>query len=298
MNSRQLECFTTVAEHKSFSRASELLHLTQSVVSYQVKALEEELGFRLFIRDTHRVILTRSGENFYYEIMNLRELYNKAVLDSRALDRLEKNALNISWQVFEVAQLLGALMSTFHEKFPDIQLKLSSQADSDYLEDLVNMRKDLVFIYEENLRPDPRVLFVPLWTVANYFIMNKANLLATKQHLEVEDLDGQVLFLPMFAPNVRTANEVYVNILQHFPNADVRLLAEFEITALPQVIANKGMALYPLPRNSQELGVVSRPFGHCIPMVIGVAYRAEDHSQKTNTMLDISRSVFTNLVNV
>jgi hypothetical protein len=91
---------------------------------------------------------------------------------------------------------------------------------------------------------------------------------------------------------------VYVDILKRFPNADIRMLSDFDVTGMPQVVANRGMALYPFPRNSQELGVVSRPFGHCIPMVIGVACRAEDHSQKTNTMLDISRSVFANLINV
>jgi LysR family transcriptional regulator, hca operon transcriptional activator len=298
MNNRQLECFTTVAEHKSFSRASELLHLTQSVVSYQVKMLERELGFRLFIRDTHKVVLTRAGENFYREAMNLRELYNKAILDSRALDRLEKNTLNISWQVFEIPTLLGALMSTFHEKFPEMQMELSSQADSDYLEDLVDMHKDIVFLYEENLRPDLRVLFVPLWTITNYFIMNKTNPLAAREHLEVEDLEGQVIFVPIFTPNTRTANEVYVDILKRFPNADIRMLSDFDVTAMPQVVANRGMALYPVPRNSQELGIVSRPFGHCVPLVIGVAYRAEDHSKKTDAMLNISRIVFANLVNI
>ncbi len=298
MNSRQFDCFIEAAEHKSFAQAAKLLYLTPSVVSYQVKMLEEELGFRLFVRDTHNVILTRAGENFYHEMMNLRGLYKKAVSDSRDLDRSEEKTLNVGWQVFEVATLLGALIATFHERLPEIQLELTSRAGSDYLEALVSLRQDLVFLYEENLRPDPRVLFVPLWTVTNYFVMNKANPLAAKEHLEVQDLEGQVLFLPIFSPNTRTANEVYIEVLKHFPNADVRLLSDFEITAMPQVVANRGMALFPLPRNSQELGVVSRPFGHCIPMVIGVAYRSEDRSQKTATMLNLSRRVFANLVTV
>ena len=298
MNSKQIDCFITVAEHKSFSQASRLLYLTQSVVSYQVSMLEKELGFQLFIRDTHNVILTRAGENFFHEMVNLMELYKKAVLDSRQIDAKEKNAIKIGWKVFEVVALLGALTAAWQEKLPGIQLELSSQAGSDYLEDLDERQKDLVFVYEEDLHPDPRVLFVPLWKITNYFVMNKANPLAVKEHLEVEDLEGQVLFFPVFTPKTRTANEVYTAVLQQFPKADIRFLAEFELTAMPQVIANQGMALYPVPRNSPEWGVVSRPFGHCIPMVIGVAYRSADNSQKTATVLSVTRRVFDNLINV
>lgn len=298
MNSRQLDCFITVAEHKSFSHASKLLYLTQSVVSYQVKMLEEELGFHLFIRDTHNVILTRAGENFFHEIVNLRDLYRKAVFDSRQLDAKEKNSIKIGWMVFEVATVLGALIASWQEKLPGIRLELSSQAGSDYLEDLVKARKDLIFIYEEDLLPDPRVQFIPLWRITNHFVMNKANPLAAKDHLEVEDLEGQVLFFPTFTPKTRTANEVYTAVLQRFPKSDNRFLGDFELTALPQVIANKGMALYPVPRNSPDLGVVSRPFGHCIPMVIGVAYCTTESSQKTATVLNVTRNVFDNLINV
>ena len=297
MNSRQIDCFIAVAEHKSFSQASKLLYLTQSVVSYQVSMLEKELGFHLFIRDTHNVILTRAGENFFHEIVKLKDSYRKAVFDSRQLDMEERNAIKVGWKVFEVAALLGALIAAWQDNLPGMQLELSSQASSDYVDDLVNMQKDLVFLYEEDLHPDPSVLFAPFWKITNYFVMNIDNPLTAKEHLEVEDLEGQVLLFPIFTPKTRTANEVYTAILQRFPKADIRMLADFELTAMPQVIANKGIALYPVPRDSQEWGVVSRPFGHCIPMVIGVAYRSGDHSHKIDTVLSITRRVFDNLIN-
>lgn len=297
MNSRQLDCFITLAEQKNFSQTSRLLFTTQSVVSYQMMKLEEELGFQLFIRDTHNVILTRAGENFYQVMVNLKEQYQQAVVDSYNLDRAEKNMLKISWQVFEVATLLGALIATYHEKYPDIQLELTSQSGSDYLEDLVSMRKDLIFIYEENLRPDPRVTFIHFWTVNNYLVMNVKNPLAAKEHIEVEDLEGQVIFVPLFTPHTRTANEVYSAIIKRFPDADIRLLSDFDITSIPQVIANHGLALYPAPRYSMELGLVSRPFGHCTPMEIGIACRSDDQSLKVETAIEMIKKIFSNMVN-
>jgi DNA-binding transcriptional LysR family regulator len=56
-----LQVFRTVAEHLSFRKAAELLFLTQPAVSLQIKALEEDLGIRLFDRAAGKVSLTRQG---------------------------------------------------------------------------------------------------------------------------------------------------------------------------------------------------------------------------------------------
>lgn len=58
----QLRTFTVIAETLNFTKASEKLHLTQSAVSHQIKALEEELGVSLFIRGKSGVILTDAGK--------------------------------------------------------------------------------------------------------------------------------------------------------------------------------------------------------------------------------------------
>ena len=50
MNTIQLECFVTAAEHLSFSKASQVLKITQPAVSHQIQSLEEELDVKLFDR--------------------------------------------------------------------------------------------------------------------------------------------------------------------------------------------------------------------------------------------------------
>ncbi len=62
MELRQLLYFVAVANHESFTRAAEELHLAQSAVSQQVKRLERELGTDLLLRTTRRVELTQAGE--------------------------------------------------------------------------------------------------------------------------------------------------------------------------------------------------------------------------------------------
>ena len=54
MNTVQLECFVTVAEYLNFSKASQVLKITQPAVTHQIQALEKELGTKLFLRTARR----------------------------------------------------------------------------------------------------------------------------------------------------------------------------------------------------------------------------------------------------
>ncbi|WP_347252576.1 LysR family transcriptional regulator [Legionella sp.] len=64
-NLRQIHCFLKVAELESFSLAANLLHLSPTAVSKQVKHLEEIIGEQLFLRTTRTVRLTEFGQLFY-----------------------------------------------------------------------------------------------------------------------------------------------------------------------------------------------------------------------------------------
>ena len=64
MNTVQLECFVTVAEYLNFSKASQVLKITQPAVTHQIQALEKELGTKLFLRTSKTVTLTREGVQF------------------------------------------------------------------------------------------------------------------------------------------------------------------------------------------------------------------------------------------
>ncbi len=61
MNTIQLECFVAVAEHLNFSKASQVLQITQPAVSHQIQTLEEELDVKLFVRTSRNVSLTPEG---------------------------------------------------------------------------------------------------------------------------------------------------------------------------------------------------------------------------------------------
>jgi DNA-binding transcriptional LysR family regulator len=85
-----LTVFRTVAEHLSFRKAAELLLLTQPAVSFQVKALEEDLGVRLFDRAAGKVSLTKQGAILFCHAQEL------ARIALEALKELSANEVQLS----------------------------------------------------------------------------------------------------------------------------------------------------------------------------------------------------------
>jgi len=59
-----VKAFEAAAQHESFTRAAEELCVTQGAVGHQVKALEAELGFKLFKRERQRLIITEAGRRY------------------------------------------------------------------------------------------------------------------------------------------------------------------------------------------------------------------------------------------
>ena len=74
----KLKVFCTVAETKSFSKTSEIIHLTQPAVSLQIQALEEIYETKLFDRSTSTVTLTPAGEVLYKYAKEILSLYASA----------------------------------------------------------------------------------------------------------------------------------------------------------------------------------------------------------------------------
>lgn len=91
MTDRQLTGFVTVVEQNSFSAAADLLYVSQSALSQQIRQLEKQLGFALFEHSTRRAALTAAGKNFYPKAKQLLALYGRAVEEGQYLAELAQS---------------------------------------------------------------------------------------------------------------------------------------------------------------------------------------------------------------
>src|SRR3954464_7321320 len=77
-----LKAFEAAARHESFTRAAEELFVTQGAVSHQVKALETELGVKLFNRERQRLIITEGGREY---LVGVRDALDRIALATERL---------------------------------------------------------------------------------------------------------------------------------------------------------------------------------------------------------------------
>ena len=87
MRTEQLECFFAIVDQGGFTKAAEQLHLAQPAVSQQIKALETELGFKLFERGKGATKLTLAGFQYHQDAQKFYKDHMLSVRRGRALSQ-------------------------------------------------------------------------------------------------------------------------------------------------------------------------------------------------------------------
>jgi LysR family transcriptional regulator, glycine cleavage system transcriptional activator len=119
-----VRAFEAAARHENFTRAAEELCVTQGAVSHQVKALEAELGLKLFNRERQRLVITEAGREYLNVV---RDAFDRIALGTeRLLQRQTSGILTVSTSPDFAAKWLVHRLGRFAEAFPEIELRVSA----------------------------------------------------------------------------------------------------------------------------------------------------------------------------
>src|SRR5258708_591085 len=119
-----LKACEAAGRHESFTRAAEELCVTQGAVSHQVKALEDELGVKLFNRERQRLIITEAGRDY---LIVVRDALDRiAVGTERLVQRQTAGVLTVSTSPDFAAKWLVHRLGRFAEAHPAIDLRVSA----------------------------------------------------------------------------------------------------------------------------------------------------------------------------
>src|SRR5262245_59759561 len=119
-----LKAFEAAARHESFTRAAEELCVTQGAVSHQVKALEAELGLKLFNRERQRLVITEAGRAY---LVVVRDAFDRiADGTERLLQRQRGGAITVSTSPNFAAKWLVHRLGRFADTYPDIELRVNA----------------------------------------------------------------------------------------------------------------------------------------------------------------------------
>jgi DNA-binding transcriptional LysR family regulator len=122
----RLKVFRTVAEHLNFRKAAEHLFLTQPAVTLQVKALEEDLGIRLFDRAANRISLTPQGSLLLEYAKKIAALVSQAEQELGGGDGKVSGELSLGVSTTIAQYLFPRLLRAFLDENPRVKFSLHS----------------------------------------------------------------------------------------------------------------------------------------------------------------------------
>lgn len=161
MELRHLRCFLAVAQELHFARAAEKLHIEQSPLSRAIKELEEELGVRLFDRNTRSTRLTRAGQVFMDHVPRVFVALTQARDSVRAVSAGYQGQLRIALSEGISQARFTALLSCCREEEPDTEIRLYEVPLSQQIRGLEADLYDAGFSHSSEV--GETLLAIPVW---------------------------------------------------------------------------------------------------------------------------------------
>lgn len=143
----QLRTFAAVAEEGNLTRAAEHLHISQPAVSGQIKALEQELGVRLFERSASGMELTVAGRELLASAQRVLTAAAELRQKARRLTGEIAGALRIGTVSNPASLRVGDLLAAAIERYPQLQLELQHEVSGVALEAVREGRLDASFYF-------------------------------------------------------------------------------------------------------------------------------------------------------
>lgn len=146
MELRHLRYALALSEHGHFGRAAAALGIRQPPLSQQIKALETELGVRLFDRTGHGVRPTAAGEAFLTRARQVLDHLNLAVRDAADAGRGDTGTLAVGFLGTALAAVLPEVLTAFRARRPHVRLDLRQLTSARQVEALLNGGLDAGFV--------------------------------------------------------------------------------------------------------------------------------------------------------
>ncbi|EHJ46264.1 transcriptional regulator, LysR family [Solidesulfovibrio carbinoliphilus subsp. oakridgensis] len=275
MELRDCVCFAAVAEELHFGRAAARLHMAQPPLSQRIRALEEELGARLFVRTSRKVALTPAGEAFWREAAALLEQAAKAGETARRVAAGLAGRLTVGFVNPAMDAFLSDALARLRRSAPAVELRLVEMTTRDQEQALAGGRLDVGFVRFAG-QDIPGATVAVVSREPYLLALPAGHRLARLKRVPLAALDATPLVMPPRAqlPALRAAMEAAL------ATAGVRLAtaqeAASKFTTLSLVAAGLGPAFLPASvRVWKRAGVVYRDIDGDLPLVELAAIRPE-----------------------
>lgn len=189
LDSRQLRAFLTLARTGSFTRSGKELFLSQSAVSHSMKALESDIGCRLFDRLGKKVMLTQAGETLLHHAEKILAEMESARASIERLGKWGRTRLRLGASITACEHILPRVLRELKERFPQCLLSISPGDTHELIEGLQRNSIDIALSLEP--KSEAQLEFSPLFTDEMVFVLSPAHPWAERGRVVREEIPRQ-----------------------------------------------------------------------------------------------------------
>jgi LysR family transcriptional regulator, cyn operon transcriptional activator len=193
MELRHLRYFAALAEHLSFTRAAEKIHITQSTLSHQIKQFEEEVGLRLFDRIGKRVIMTEAGEILLGRVSKALQEIDDGVRAVRGVAGPLTGTIHIAATHTFNMSLIPTCIALFRGEYPAVCVEVRELSSSEIQCALGADEVELGIAYYP-LNPQ-ELFFEPLYIEDMVLVVSKGHPFASRKNIRLAELHRHELVL-------------------------------------------------------------------------------------------------------
>ncbi|GAA4317465.1 LysR family transcriptional regulator [Flaviaesturariibacter amylovorans] len=287
MELQQIRYFIALAEELHFWRTAEKLFITQSALSRQIKALEDELGVQLFERSKRSVKLTRAGSFLYEQWRRLTEDIDRIHRQARSLHEGSFGFIRIGYPGSLSYGYLPELVSGIAGELPELKIELVEPTDTSFEQLLLNYQMDIAFrrdpahnpaLSSELLYEEPFALIVPA-----------GHRLTKEQFTGLHDLRNEKFILS----GLHHGTHYVSGLRQLFQDEgfvpDVHIESDFGGVIMGLIARGLGVSVLP---GSYAFG--APPDVRFIPLPqrtsLYVTWRRDDHEPAVKRVLEVARA--------
>ena len=291
MTTKQIDYCIELAHTLNFSRGADNMFVSQPTFSYQIRLLEEEVGFTIFERSGKGASLTPAGAQFVSFLTGMREDLKRAIEQGQNFSARYKDNISVCMMVRQALYFLPEAMRIFAEARPDVQITPVFQYENS-IEKFLQNEVDIVFTMREQTRQVPGIQVHDLFESRIYLITNKDDPLAEKNLIREEDLYGRTLMVGGGSPlALRMVQHRLVSSgkIDYFNSAD-------HDTTLTNVAAGRGVCLAPGFLNDHSGQFAWIPFDCDESFSCVLCTHKEDRRDSLRSFLAILTKLYTDAV--
>lgn len=292
MELRQLKTFRAVATLLSFNRAAEVLNYAQSTISAQIRALEEDLGVRLFDRLGKRIVLTEAGELLSQYAQKMLDIEAETLADVKRRNQ-PQGSLTIRAPQSIGNTYLPRVLGEFRRRFPRVNFDFHTCAFHSLEHELQTGVTDLAFLLAESIQ-SASLVAEPLRFEPLLMVSNPGNPLAQKSNVSIKDLADQPIFLAksdcgyrMAFEQMLTEAKVQPRTLLEFNSVEMLkscLATSDGVTMIPEVTVRSEI-------DHGELSVLQWEEERMETAVLMIRHKEKWLSPSLQAFIDVSRSI-------